>query len=968
MTVPKLLILVLIFIPAKFASGNVNVSSALSTNDKQPFWLSDSGEFAFGFHQINNTNLFLLAIWYHTIPEQTIVWNANSDNPAPTGSEVLLTSRGLTLRTPNGDDISIAAQNDTVSYGAMLDTGNFVLAANGNSPYVWESFKNPTDTLLPNQYLESGNKLSSRFSETNYTIGRFELYFNNNGNLLLSPIAWPTQIRYAKYYSTDVSVPSAKLVFNQSLDIYIEDVNGSKTQLTGWDQSSNLDSSVNYYRATLDFNGIFALYEHTKNSNGNQGWSRVEYVPKDICTVITNDMGSGYCGYNSYCTSSTASPPTCECPPGYSFIDPNNQFSGCQPDYYLGCGADVDAGPEELYNITQKSNLNWPLGDYERLNPSSLQECKNSCLYDCFCAAAVFSHETCWKKKFPLSNGRYESGTEVLFKTRLGPLLADLDPSHEEKKDEDYKPVLLGSLIGSLVVNAKFASGNVNVSSTLSTNDKQPFWLSDSGEFAFGFHQINNTNLFLLAIWYHTIPEQTIVWSANAGNPAPTGSEILLTSRGLTLRTPNGDDISIAAQNDTISHGAMLDTGNFVLAANGNSTYVWESFKNPTDTLLPNQYLESGNMLSSRFSETNYTRGRFELYFDNNDHYLGCGADVGAGPEELYNITEQSFLNWPLGDYEKLKPYSLEDCKTSCLYDCFCAVAVFSNETCWKKKFPLANGRQENVGQVLIKTRLGPLQGNLNPSHEEKKDKDYKPVLLGSFEVEGKMNDSDVSRQIQQMIRFIRQEAEEKANEITLSTEEEFNIEKLQLLDAEKKKIRQEYDKKVKQVDVRKKIEYSMQLSAARMKVLQAQDDVVNSMKESARKALLSVSDDNNAYRKLVKDLIVQSLMRLKEASVILRCRECDLKTVESVLEEARKEYANKAKAQAPKITLDDGVFLPPPPKDDNTDTYEAYCSGGVVMASDDGKIVCENTLDARLDVIFRQKLPQIRKRLLVES
>lgn len=34
--------------------------------------------------------------------------------------------------------------------------------------------------------------------------------------------------------------------------------------------------------------------------------------------------------------------------------------------------------------------------------------------------------------------------------------------------------------------------------------------------------------------------------------------------------------------------------------------------------------------------------------------------------------------------------------------------------------------------------------------------------------------------------------------------------------------------------------------------------------------------------------------------------------------------------------------------------------SGGVVIASQDGKIVCENTLDARLDVAFRQKLPQV--------
>lgn len=34
------------------------------------------------------------------------------------------------------------------------------------------------------------------------------------------------------------------------------------------------------------------------------------------------------------------------------------------------------------------------------------------------------------------------------------------------------------------------------------------------------------------------------------------------------------------------------------------------------------------------------------------------------------------------------------------------------------------------------------------------------------------MNDGDVSKQIQQMVRFIRQEAEEKAYEISISTEE----------------------------------------------------------------------------------------------------------------------------------------------------------------------------------------------------
>ncbi|KAK1268570.1 V-type proton ATPase subunit E [Acorus gramineus] len=225
------------------------------------------------------------------------------------------------------------------------------------------------------------------------------------------------------------------------------------------------------------------------------------------------------------------------------------------------------------------------------------------------------------------------------------------------------------------------------------------------------------------------------------------------------------------------------------------------------------------------------------------------------------------------------------------------------------------------------------------------------------------MNDADVSKQIQQMVRFIRQEAEEKANEISVSAEEEFNIEKLQLVEAEKKKIRQEYEKKEKQVDIRKKIEYSMQLNASRIKVLQAQDDLVSSMKEVAGKELLRVSQDHHSYKNLLKELIVQSLLRLKEPSVLLRCRKEDHALVESVLHSASHEYAKKAQVHPPEILIDHQVYLPPAPSHHNA--HAQYCCGGVVLASRDGKIVCENTLDARLDVVFRKKLPEIRKWLV---
>ncbi|KAI8569717.1 hypothetical protein RHMOL_Rhmol02G0299100 [Rhododendron molle] len=173
-----------------------------------------------------------------------------------------------------------------------------------------------------------------------------------------------------------------------------------------------------------------------------------------------------------------------------------------------------------------------------------------------------------------------------------------------------------------------------------------------------------------------------------------------------------------------------------------------------------------------------------------------------------------------------------------------------------------------------------------------------------------KMNDADVSKQIQQM---------------------EFNIEKLQLVEAEKKKIRQEYERKEKQVEVCRKIEYLMLLNASRIKVLQAQDDVVNSMKDAAAKELLCVSHDQHVYRNLLKDLIIPDDPLLKESAVLLCCPKGDVDSVEHVLDCAKEEYAVKASVHPPEIIVDH-VYLPPAPTHHND--HGPFCSGGLCFDS----------------------------------
>ena len=99
----------------------------------------------------------------------------------------LTANSGLVLTSPLGEQLWKSNQTlaGVVSHGVMNDNGNFVLE-DEKSARLWESFKNPTDTMLPGQIMERGGELSSRNSETDYSKGSFKLNFQDDGNLVFT--------------------------------------------------------------------------------------------------------------------------------------------------------------------------------------------------------------------------------------------------------------------------------------------------------------------------------------------------------------------------------------------------------------------------------------------------------------------------------------------------------------------------------------------------------------------------------------------------------------------------------------------------------------------------------------------------------------------------------------------------------------------------------------------------------------
>ncbi|KAF7273329.1 V-type proton ATPase subunit Vha26 [Rhynchophorus ferrugineus] len=213
------------------------------------------------------------------------------------------------------------------------------------------------------------------------------------------------------------------------------------------------------------------------------------------------------------------------------------------------------------------------------------------------------------------------------------------------------------------------------------------------------------------------------------------------------------------------------------------------------------------------------------------------------------------------------------------------------------------------------------------------------------------LSDSDVQKQIKHMMAFIEQEANEKAEEIDAKAEEEFNIEKGRLVQQQRLKIMEYYEKKEKQVELQKKIQSSNMLNQARLKVLKVREDHVRAVLEEARKKLGEVTRDQGRYAQIIESLILQALYQLFEDRILLRVRPQDRELVKSVLPTVATKYKDVTGKEV-NLVIDDEVQL------------SQETTGGIELYAHHNKIKISNTMEARLDLISQQLIPQIRNAL----
>ncbi|KAJ5069573.1 atpase h -transporting v1 subunit e1a-related [Anaeramoeba ignava] len=239
-------------------------------------------------------------------------------------------------------------------------------------------------------------------------------------------------------------------------------------------------------------------------------------------------------------------------------------------------------------------------------------------------------------------------------------------------------------------------------------------------------------------------------------------------------------------------------------------------------------------------------------------------------------------------------------------------------------------------------------------NQEEKKQKQKKRA---------KLTDQEVVETFERMIEQIDNQRKERLEKQKKDAENLFKVEKRNLMNQEFQLVDDEYERKKKKILAEKKIQNSTIINSTRLAILKAKYNAVQRILKEAHFKLTEIGKPSPQYEQLIEKLIIQGLLKLREPKVILQCRHCDVKIVNEAIPKAIEKYKEITSKDC-EIKLLRSQYLPPPKQKGKS---VPFCSGGVVLNSSNGRIVCSNTLDNRLLMAFESILPLIRDKLFEE-
>ncbi|KAG6771302.1 hypothetical protein POTOM_022650 [Populus tomentosa] len=367
-------------------ASQIPLGSKLSVEENN-LWVSPRGDFAIGFvNRSDQPYQYSVGIRFNSksipVPKQTVVWVAGADvtvgnksyfQLSQNGELVLVDSlKGVTVWTSNTSELAVVS-------ALLRDDGNLFLL-NRKQEVVWQSFDNPSDTLLPGQNLPVHKTLraASRNSVSSY----YSLYMNASGQLQLK---WESDVIYWSSYWSRVNPSSSNLgaVLTSGGVLQLVDHNQEPVwSVFGEDHND----SVNFRLLKLDIDGNLRMYSWVE---ATASWRSVWQAVENQCNVFAT------CGEHGICVFNASGSPECQCP----FKTASSPSSKC---FALNCESNYSMDTYEhtfLYGIYPPN---------ESITITSLQQCKELCIQDPSCAAATFTNDgtaQCRVKTSPYFSG-----------------------------------------------------------------------------------------------------------------------------------------------------------------------------------------------------------------------------------------------------------------------------------------------------------------------------------------------------------------------------------------------------------------------------------------------------------------------------------------------------------------------------------------------------------------------------------
>ncbi|KAL2496978.1 Curculin-like (mannose-binding) lectin family protein [Forsythia ovata] len=396
-----------------------------------------------GFYCIDTCTYYSFSVVIAGGNDLSLVWSANRELPAPENTTLQLTrEEGLILL--NSDGIKIWSTNtSSVSGMNISSSGNLILFNDEGIP-VWQSFDHPTDTLLVDQKLIEGQRLTVSYSQSNWSQGPYYATITSAlGFAAYTEVDQGPPMMYYQLLPTQNMGSANESVFAEFSQVGLLVNMGTRAQWNYGEYNVIPSSDTVIVFLKLDSVGHLKIYQH----DSDRGLV-------ELLDMVGEDMGE--CQYPRSCGEYGL--PSLGC----SRITPLS----CQQSFKRHQLLEIEN--VTFFNVI---DLGAAFPDIKDIN-----QCKLACLQNCSCGAAFFSYQNitddgyCFlpvkilsirESRFPRTDFAYRTYIKVQVPNDISFPVPEAAPHSPSVKNSNFTAIIAGSSAGAFVLLCIFCYINL---------------------------------------------------------------------------------------------------------------------------------------------------------------------------------------------------------------------------------------------------------------------------------------------------------------------------------------------------------------------------------------------------------------------------------------------------------------------------------------------------------------------------